>query len=280
MFCDASLAGRIDQAEARLMIAIAQAGPARDASLQPFVVPIGVGAAIYAGPGSPSNKMIGIGFDEAVDPAVLDDIEARFASRQASLQAEVSVLASPELHSQLVSRGYAPASFEHVLGHPLGKGVTAPPDGVHLEMVQAADVPLLGDVLIGAFASPDIGGVGGDLTPYADDEIRRYFAITMSVDGFRGYFARVDGEIAGGGAMRIDGDVAQFCGAGTLPRFRRRGVQTALYRARLADARDAGCSVAVVVTQPGSKSQQNAQREGFSLLYARQLLIKSASPAA
>jgi len=68
--------------------------------------------------------------------------------------------------------------------------------------------------------------------------------------------------------------VAQFGGAATLPAFRRRGVQTALLRARLAVAERAGCDIAVVVTQPASKSQQNVQREGFSLLYARQLLVK------
>jgi hypothetical protein len=51
-------------------------------------------------------------------------------------------------------------------------------------------------------------------------------------------------------------------------------VQTALLRARLADAAAAGCTIAVVVTQPGSTSQQNVQREGFSLLYARHLLVK------
>ena len=98
----------------------------------------------------------------------------------------------------------------------------------------------------------------------------------MSADGFRGYVARVDGAIAGGGSLRVDGDVAQFSGAGTLPRFRRRGVQTALLRARLIDAAAAGCTIGVVVTQPGSKSQQNVQREGFALLYARQLLVKPA----
>ena len=80
-----------------------------------------------------------------------------------------------------------------------------------------------------------IFGVGGDAIP-PSDEIRRWFEITMGVDGFRGYVARVGGAIAGGGSMRIDGRVAQFSGAGTLPAFRRRGVQTALYRARVADA--------------------------------------------
>ena len=40
------------------------------------------------------------------------------------------------------------------------------------------------------------------------------------------------------------------------------------------DAAAAGADIAVVTTQPGSKSQQNAQRQGFSLLYTRAMLIK------
>jgi hypothetical protein len=51
-------------------------------------------------------------------------------------------------------------------------------------------------------------------------------------------------------------------------------VQSALVAARLADAYAAGCEVAVIVTQPGSKSQQNAQRRGFDLLYTRATLVK------
>jgi len=133
---------------------------------------------------------------------------------------------------------------------------------------------VLADALVEAFATPDVGGVGGDAIP-PSEEIRRWFNITMSVDGFRGYVARVDGAIAGGGSLRLDGEIAQFSGAGTLPHFRRRGVQTALLRARLADAAAAGCAIGVVLTQPGSKSQQNVQREGFALLYARQLLVKA-----
>jgi ribosomal protein S18 acetylase RimI-like enzyme len=273
MFCPADLAARIDRAEARQMIAIARAAAERDPSLQPFVLPIGEGAAIYAGPGSPTNKMIGIGFGEPLDLAALDDVEARFAARGARLQAEVSVLAEPEAHATLVSRGYQPAGFEHVLGHPMGAGIADPPPGISVETVSPENLAALCEVLVDAFAAPDVGGVGGDAIPPAD-EIRRWFLITMSVDGFRGYVARVDGAIAGGGALRIDGDIAQFSGAGTLPAFRRRGVQTALLRARLADAAAAGCTVGVVVTQPGSKSQQNVQRGGFGLLYARQLLVK------
>jgi GNAT superfamily N-acetyltransferase len=88
------------------------------------------------------------------------------------------------------------------------------------------------------------------------------------------YAALRGGVIAGGATMRIAEGVAQLTGAATAPAHRRRGVQTALLSARLADAAATGCDVAVITTQPGSKSQQNAQRQGFDLLYTRAVLVK------
>ena len=54
------------------------------------------------------------------------------------------------------------------------------------------------------------------------------------------------------------------------------GVQSALLATRLADAAGQGCEIAVVTTQPGSKSQQNVQRQGFELLYTRAILVRAA----
>jgi hypothetical protein len=51
-------------------------------------------------------------------------------------------------------------------------------------------------------------------------------------------------------------------------------VQTALLVTRLVDAAAEGCDIAVVTTAPGSKSQQNVQRQGFSLLYTRAVLVR------
>ena len=79
---------------------------------------------------------------------------------------------------------------------------------------------------------------------------------------------------AGGADFLITDGVAQLAGAATTPAHRRHGVQTALLAARLEDAKAAGCDIAVIVTQPGSKSQQNAQRRGFHLLYTRATLVK------
>ena len=74
--------------------------------------------------------------------------------------------------------------------------------------------------------------------------------------------------------MRIDDGVAQLGGAATRPVHRRRGVQTALIAARLAEAARQGCDLAVVTTQPGSKSQQNVQRFGFEMMYTRAVLVR------
>jgi GNAT superfamily N-acetyltransferase len=267
MFSSPELAARVDRAEGRLCAAIART--CREAR----VFEIGDGLAVFAERDSPANKMIGAGFAGRLDDAALDAVEACFASAGARLQAEVSTLADPAVHRQLVARGYEPNGFENVLGHGLHGGVDQPPDGIAIERPSHPDLPALADVMADGFANPDAGGVGGDVIP-PSDEIRRWFSVTMQVPGFRGYVARIDGVIAGGAALRIGDRVAQFSGAATLPRFRRRGVQTALLRARLADAARDGCDVGIVVTQPASKSQQNVQREGFALLYARQLLVK------
>ncbi|HWO64486.1 MAG TPA: GNAT family N-acetyltransferase, partial [Umezawaea sp.] len=88
------------------------------------------------------------------------------------------------------------------------------------------------------------------------------------------YLATLDGVAAGGGSFRVSDGIAQFTGAATAPPFRRRGIQNALLAARLADATAAGCDVAVITVQPGSRSQQNAQRRGFALLYTRAILLK------
>lgn len=267
MFCPPTLAARIDRAEGRLCAATAQ-------SAEGLVLAVGGGSAIFAGSDSPTNKMIGVGYDGAVASSAFEEVETQFAARGARLQAEVSTLADPSIHSMLAARGYVPSGFENVLGHPLKDSVLPMPEGMAITPIGRDDFPIFADVLVEAFANPDVGGVGGDEAP-PPELLRQWVLVTLSLPGFHGYFARIGGEVAGGAAIRVDDGIAAFCGAGTLPRFRRRGVQTALIRSRLADAAKLGCEVAVVVTQPASRSQQNAQREGFELMYARQLLVKA-----
>lgn len=269
MFCPPALAAAIDRAEGRFCSAIA--GLASDEA-NTLVTAVGGGVAIFATADSPINKMIGLGFEGPADDEPLVSIEQHFARHGARLQAEIATLADPALHRQLCLRGYEPSGYENVLGHPLTRVIDLPA-AITVTRADVGEIAALATVLADAFTTPDVGGVGGDVLP-PHEVMQRWFTTTSRVDGYRAYAARVDGVLAGAAALRIDGEIAQFSGAGTLPAFRRRGVQTALLRARLRDAAEAGCRVGVVVTQPASQSQQNVQREGFALLYARQLLVK------
>ncbi len=104
--------------------------------------------------------------------------------------------------------------------------------------------------------------------PPTEPELR--LAVTASRrSGARFLIGVVDAAPAGSGQLEIDGDVAWLSGDSTQPRFRRRGVQSSLQRARLTIAREAGCRLAVTESVPGSPSQRNMERLGFRVVYTR-----------
>jgi hypothetical protein len=159
MFCSPELAARIDRAEGRLCSAIADYWRARTPNAQSFVLPAGGGAAVFAGPDSPINKWIGAGFDGPVNESQVAEVEAAFAKQGARLQAEVSTLADPGFHAMLASRGYVASGFENVLGYPVASSVGPAIAGVQVELAQPSELSFFADVLVEAFASPDMGGV-------------------------------------------------------------------------------------------------------------------------
>jgi GNAT superfamily N-acetyltransferase len=82
------------------------------------------------------------------------------------------------------------------------------------------------------------------------------------------FLARIDGEPAGAGALAIHDGVAKLFSTSTIPAFRRRGVHSALLRARLQVAARV-CEIALVSAVPGSDSQRNLERAGFRVAYTR-----------
>lgn len=87
----------------------------------------------------------------------------------------------------------------------------------------------------------------------------------------------VDGEAASAGALSVRGEHAVLFSAATRPSLRGRGAQTALLRARLRHARDQGARHAFIMTSPGSASERNVLRAGFSLLSVRLTFQRFAS---
>jgi len=189
------------------------------------------------------------------------------------VQIELAHLADPATGALLTERGYRLVSFENVLGRAInGEPGRITPPGVEVRPSGDEEFELWLDVVADAVAHSDTQGVPSheEFPREVIEAAERDFAAA----GVLRYAALRDGVIAGGASFHMAEGIAQLTGAATAPAHRRRGVQTALLSARLADAAAAGCDIAVVTTQPGSKSQQNVQRQGFDLLYTRAILVK------
>jgi GNAT superfamily N-acetyltransferase len=273
LFCDTALAERIERVEAQLVTAASAAASRRRRDGAGFVVPVAGGVASFAEPGSPFNKVAGLGFGGVPDAAAIDEIERAFTACGAPVQIELPHLADPAIGTLLTERGYRLESFENVLGRALqGAPLRIVPPGVEVRPSGDAEFDAWLDVVADGVAHPDTQGV-----PWHEEFPRKVYLDAerdLAAAGVARYVALRDGVFAGGAGLRIAEGVAQFAGAATAPAHRRRGIQAALLSARLVDAAAAGCDVAVIVTQPGSKSQQNAQRRGFDLLYTRAVLVK------
>ena len=273
LFCDTALAQRIERAEAQLIAKASEAARRRRADDAGFVIPVAGGVASFAEPGSPYNKVAGLGFGGVPSPATLDEIERAYDALGAPVQVELAHLADPLIGALLTGRGYQLILFDNVLGLALpGEPERVTPPWVEVRPSGEDEFQSWLDIVLHGFAHPDTRGV-----PLHDELVREVIAGAArdfaAAGGIR-YIALRDGVIAGGARLRIAEGVAQLAGATTAPAHRRRGVQAALLSARLADAAAAGCDIAVVTTLPGSKSQQNVQRQGFDLLYTRATLVR------
>ncbi|WP_328997803.1 GNAT family N-acetyltransferase [Kribbella sp. NBC_00709] len=273
LFCDVDLARRIEVAEAQLIEATALAAHGRLGDGRGFVIPIAGGLASFADDDSPFNKVVGLGFGGLPTTGELDEIEQAYATVGAPVQVELPHLADPEIGIVLSRRGYELESFENVLGVAIDtKYDVTLPDGIEIRPSGDEELDVWLNVMADAVAVPDTQGV-----PWREEFPRDTYIEAerdaASADITR-YIALLNGEIAGGAGLRTTDGIAQFAGAGTLPAHRRHGIQSALLFTRLSDAAATGCDVGVITTQPASKSQQNAQRSGFSLLYTRAVLVK------
>ncbi|MFT7534470.1 MAG: ribosomal protein S18 acetylase RimI-like enzyme [Hyphomicrobiaceae bacterium] len=273
MFVSSELAASIEAAEATFLADIIAGAQLRRPELDAWSECIAGGCAGYAGPDVPVNKISGLGFGGVPDAEQLAAIEARYQERDAAVVAEVATYADPEIFAVLGERGYRLTAFEDVVGIALPAVEGARADAVQLETVATGDVrePWF-ECLIEGFSVPDTQGVVS-AEDFPRDLVLEIMRDLASVEDLTAYLARLDGEIAGGGALRTHGKIAHLCGASTLPAFRRRGVQTTLVTERLRAAASAGSEIAVTVTQPGSKSQENMMRQGFSSLFSRAVMV-------
>jgi GNAT superfamily N-acetyltransferase len=267
--CDIDTARAIERAECELLAESAAVAALR--LPQVLSRPLSGGWAVFTEPGSPLDKLAGLGFGAELDRQALAEIERFHEQIGMPLQVEVSSLGDPSVANWLSAHGYRWVGVENVLGLELdGQRARPTAAAIDVQMASEGDFESWLDVLVAAFATPDADGV-----PAAEsfDPAVLRAAIGDFVRGasLTRYVARIAGRTVGGDSMRTRGAIVQLCGAGTLPSERRQGVQSALLERRLVDARRAGCTTAVITVRPGSKSHENASRRGFALLYVRNI---------
>ena len=286
LFATRTMAARIEKAEAAVAAEFALG--ARAGGKDVMLEPIAGTTAVYGGPGEPFNKIVGLGFAASLDEAALAALEAKYDARDAEIRVEQATLADPAVATMLTRRGYELIGYENVLGVALTPALIDELatrmkqdliSGISISRVRDDEITLWIETVADGFLQPDPRD-----GPPPTESFPREILIGVYQGLIRArsnvlYLARRDGEIAGGGSVRMSDGLAQLSGAATLAVHRRRGVQSALLRARLVDAAASGCDLAVVTTDPASKSQENVQRAGLELLYSRAVLLRRASGA-
>ncbi|MBK9383270.1 MAG: GNAT family N-acetyltransferase [Planctomycetes bacterium] len=273
LFATTDLAREIESAEAALVQACTRATARRRPGIDARLRPVAGGLAALTEAGSPLNKLVGLGFAGLPDESELSELERAFDARGVPVQVELASLGDPELLRWFSRRGYVAMGCENVLGCELRSLRDLAPRAVEVRVALDSELELWSRVLIDGFAAPDAQGVASH-EEFPREVLERVLLDVASTEHLVRYLGVLDERVVGAGAFRRTGRFAQLTGAATLREARRRGVQSALLDVRLHDARSRGAELALVVTQPGSKSQENLQRRGFELLYTRVILVR------
>jgi hypothetical protein len=265
-FVDRALAHRLESTDAYSSVEFARAYanvfPESGATAAPFAG----GWAIYAGVDSPITQTFATGLEGPVEEDEIERMEEFFRTHGAAVNVELCPYADVSLVEIFRKRGYRLLEFSNVLARKLTAADAHPllAGDARVRRPEPHEAELWAETIARGFVE------SGDLPQMMID----LFKVSFHNSANHYFLAEIDGAAAGGGVIAMHNAIASLGGASTLPAFRNRGAQTALFQARLALAVEAGCEIAMVTTQPGTTSQRNAERQGFRVVYSRSKLIR------
>jgi GNAT superfamily N-acetyltransferase len=219
------------------------------------------------------NSLVGrahaLGFAGPVTPRDIEHVEKFYFERESDAQVDVCPYADPSLFQALNERGFQVEEFNQTLARrissPLAPEEIAPaPTGIDIRRVKPDEARTWSALLARIFFAEQAPQFESFFLPWAAPEH------PLSLAAFSD-----DRMVAcAGGLIVPEHKMAGFFGAGTLPEFRRRGIQRAFMQERLRMAREAGCELAVTLTMPGTASQRNVERAGFRAMYTKVVVRK------
>lgn len=260
-FADLDLARRLERTESVSNAGFVEARQKAFPEVGAKWIEVGGTYVMFDGVNSPVTQTFGLGMFEPLTPEHLDQIEQFFVERGADVFHEVCPLADQSAFALLSERGYKPLEFSNVLYRPITTDLRL--DAPRNEKVR---VRLTGPDEVDLWAQTAFEG-WSEFTEVADflRDLGQVAARSKSLS----FLAELGDQPIAAGALSINGDVALLAGASTIPSARRQGAQLALLEGRLRHAAAQGCTIAMMVTQPGSGSQRNSERHGFRIAYTR-----------
>ena len=260
-FADIDLARRLERTEAHGSANFIEARVKAFPEMGAKWIEVAGTYAMLDAPGSPLSQTFGLGVFQPIAAEELDRIEDFFRSNGADVFHEVCPLADVSVFTLLKERGYQPVEFSNVLYRPINPDLR-----LHVSRNERIAVRVVGNDEVDLWARTSFEG-WSEFPEYAD--FFRDLAKVAAHSKGPSFLAELDGKPIATGALTIHADVALLAGASTIPKARRQGAQLALLEDRLRYAATQGCTVAMMVSLPGSGSQRNAERHGFRIAYTR-----------
>lgn len=259
-FADLALSRRLEQTEgyAGLQFAIARLNSDPDCKAD-FLQHAGT-IAVFDGPDSPITQSFGLGLSEEFTAESLNTIEAFFRSRGASPTHEVSPFAGAATLAMLCQRGYTPIEISSVLHRTIDAPASPIAANIHVRLINPGEEKLWAGVSAKGWSHE---------YPELALSVEQFGALAALSQATSCFLAEWEGTPAAAGVLILHEGVALFGGAATVFEYRRKGLQSALLNARMRYAVDAGCNLAMMVTEAGSNSQRNSERQGFRIAYTR-----------
>jgi GNAT superfamily N-acetyltransferase len=257
---DLSLSRRLESAEGNACAEFAQARrrlyPASGAEW----IECAGAYVVFDGIDSPVTQTFGLGVLGEATHDSLQQMEDFFHRRGAPVSHEVSPFAGVAALRLLCERGYQPIELSNLLYRPLDPVSLETSDRIRVRIADPGELRLWGEVSASGWS-------------HEHPELREFLLEVGTISSVRKqticYLGEFDGKPGAAAMLCVHEGVALLGGSATIPEFRRHGLHTALLQARMRHALDLGLDLAMMVAEPGSNSQRNAERNSFRIAYTR-----------
>jgi ribosomal protein S18 acetylase RimI-like enzyme len=253
---------RAERAEAAYWATYARNIPTTDDTRDTGAIPVAGGYAICL-QGSSIQYGLGVGTSRPLREDDLRIVDEFYGSRGLTPRLELHPLVAERDAPLVAGWGYGSELQMMMLEREIGRD-SVRPAAFHIETLTSRKLEWT-DLIVAGLA---------DTVPPAELVRARRTAYVCASAASSLVAIRIDGKLAGGGALGVTGDAAfLFCSA-ILPEFRRRGIHTGLIAARVAIGRSRGATFAFMTVPPGSFALASAQAAGFTATYTRVRLCK------